>query len=346
MGDYRTTSGEEHPLPEKDARRRRRRILTWLSVGLFVVLMLGFSIRVPRRVAVSGHVTTIHYAEVRPAVSGRVAEILLSSGAKVEEGAVLARLDAAEENGALEEALSRVGQAEAQLLHRSAEVAEARRVRQEQIAMAELKLRNATAKRERTRELLEKGLASGAALEDETMRAELAAVELRTLVNQDLSLDDKALVVLEQELAARKDAAERAAAAVRARMVCAPIAGLVVRYEFVVGELVRPENVLFEVYGGDRLILKLRVPERYATRVAQGHRYRAVLASYAGLRRRIFKGQIEALRDVIQSDGPSTYRVAYASFDPDEHQVPPGTTVEADIYYGSSSLWAYLLGLY
>ncbi len=346
MGDYRTTTGEEHPLPKKDARRRLKRIIVIVCASLAGVVLLGLAIHVPLKMTVAGHVTTANFAEVRPAVAGRVAEALASSGSIIEAGALLARLDASEEQEALKEALSRVRQAEAQREHKRAEVAEARRLLSEQVAMAELRFRNAVAKRERTRELLGKGLASGSALEDETLRAELAAVELRSLTNQDLSIGEKTLSILDQELAAREGAAQRAAAAVRLKNINAPIAGTLVRYEFVVGELVRPENVLFEIYGSDRLILKLRVPERYAVRVAPGQPYKARLASYAGLKRRTFEGEVEAMRDVIQADGAITYRAVYCSFDSGGQPVPPGATVEADIHYGTSSLLAFLLGMY
>lgn len=346
MGDYRTTTGEDHPLPEKDARRRRRRMLLSLGGGIAVIIMIGFVVRLPQTVAVNGHVTTINFAEVRPVVAGRIAEIYAASGQKVESGALLARLESQAQQEALEEALSQVRKIEAQREHTRAEIAENRRVLSDQIVMAELRLRNAESKRERTRELLAKGLASGAALEDDTLRTELASVELRSLTNQDLTLGDRTMAILDHELAAGKDAANRIAAELHSREIHAPITGLVVRYEFVVGELVRPDNVLFEIYGGDRLILKLRVPERFSTRVAAGQAYKAILASYAGLRRVVFRGRIEAMRDVIQSSGALAYRTAYASFDPNGHLVPPGTTVEADIYYGSACFWVWLFGLY
>jgi hypothetical protein len=61
--------------------------------------------------------------------------------------------------------------------------------------------------------------------------------------------------------------------------------------------------------------------------------------------RNYFWGEVEYLRNVIQNDGKTNYRMAYCSFDPGEHSIPPGTTAEARIYYGKSSLWLYIFNV-
>jgi len=197
----------------------------------------------------------------------------------------------------------------------------------------------------RTREGMARGLVAGSVLEDDQLKEQLARAELDSLLKKDLSLYEKDLTVLRQELESRQDAAARAEAAIRAREIRAPIAGQVLRYEFVLGELVRPETLLYEIFGGEKQILKLRILERHALRVAVGNRYHAWLASYRGLQRVRFRGEVQFLRNVIQSDGQATYRVAFCSFDSQNHAVPPGTTAEAKIYYGKTCLWFFLFGL-
>ena len=117
------------------------------------------------------------------------------------------------------------------------------------------------------------------------------------------------------------------------------------RYEFVIGELVRPENVLYEIFGGDRQVLKLRIPERYAALAAPGQPYKASLTPYGGLKPVWFTGHIEALRNVIQTEGQKTYRVAYGDFAGRGHTVQPGTSAEVRIYCGRVNLWQFLLDL-
>lgn len=345
MGDFRTTAAGTLPLTQQERKLKRRR---WVTTGLLLAILLiaaGFALQVPRIVSANGYVTTEQYAEVRAPVVGTVAGICVQSGARVNQGDLLVQLDCAAEQDSLEEAQRQVQKAEAELIRREGEAAEKKRRLSEDIAVADLRLQNTSSRLARTRELLAKGLVSGSALEDDKLKEALARAELTSLKNQDLSLYEKDLDILRRELDARREAAERAATAVRARAIRAPIAGHVLRYEFVIGELVRPDTVLMEIFGGAKQIMKLRVSERYATRVQVGNRYEARLGSYRGLRGVWFTGRIEYLRNVIQSEGQIAYRVAYCSFDPQSYTVPPGTTAEARIYCGKTCLWFYLFGL-
>ncbi|NOY79903.1 MAG: HlyD family efflux transporter periplasmic adaptor subunit [Kiritimatiellaeota bacterium] len=345
MGDYRTTSGESLPEPKKLRRRRWLRRLLTVGIGATALIGAVWKIRVDRYVVAAGYVTTEHYAEVRSPTVGIVAEIVVRTGAQIEKGDLMVRLDDTQQRATLEQAQSQVRKAEAQLSRREAEIRELQRKLREDIAIAKLRLGNATTKVVRTRELLKKGLVAASALEDAKLNEELARAQLTSLLSRDETVYDKELAVLRQELQGQRDAEVRAEAQVRARQIRAPIAGRVLRYEFVIGELVRPEQVLYEIFGGDQQVLKLRIGERYATRVAVGQRYRATLAPYSGLQKVWFEGKIKYLRNVIQADGKRTYRVAYCSFDPQGRTVPPGTTAEARVYYGRSSLLLYLLGV-
>ena len=345
MGDYRTTAGESIPLSK---RQRRTRFLLFFVLFLVVLAgigVAGWRIQMDRYVLASGYVTTEMYAEVRPPTVGIVAEILVKSGMQVEKGQAVVRLEASEERATLEEAKSLVNKVEAELSRREAEIAELKRKVREDIEIAKLRLQNTSAKLLRTRELLTKGLVAASALEDDKLKEDLSKAELTSLLSKDKSIYDKELAVLRQDLAGRSDSVSRAEARVRAKEIRAPIAGSVLRYEFVIGELVRPETVLLEIFGGEKQILKLRVAERYAMRVAPQQRYKARLAPYRGLQPVRFEGEVQHLRSVIQAEGQKTYRVAYCSFDAGGHDVPPGTSAEAKIYYGRSCLWFYLFGV-
>jgi len=100
---------------------------------------------------------------------------------------------------------------------------------------------------------------------------------------------------------------------------------------------------MYEVFGGDRQVLKLRIPERYAARVAVGQSYKARLAPYGGLQPFWFTGHISALRNVIQTEGQQAYRVAYGDFEARGKNVPPGTSAEVRIYCGQVNVWQFLL---
>lgn len=345
MGEYRTTKGEPALTSAAQRRRRQWRRVFLLVLAVGAVAVAGSLVRVERSFLATGYVTTETYAEVRPSTVGVVADILVSTGTTVTQGQVLVRLDMAEDQASVEEAQNLVLQMESDLGRRQAEIAEEHRRHDEQIAMARLRLQNAETKITRAQELLAKGLLAGSTMEDYTLAGQIARAELESLLKQDLSIPDQELAARHQAIQARREALARAAARLNLKFVRAPVAGQVLRYEFVLGELVRPENILYEVFGGDRQVLKLRIPERYAERAAEGLRYEALLTSYGGLQAVWFTGHIEHLRNVIQAEGQKTYRVAYGDFNARGHTVSPGTSAEARIYYGKVNLWRFLLDL-
>jgi multidrug resistance efflux pump len=367
MGDYRTTSGESHPVSRKVARRRKLIIMLVVLLLVGGIVATGIFVKVERYATATGYVTTEKYAEVRPGTTGTVAGIEGHTGEYVEEGDLLVQLSSLEEKATMEEAQSRVEKAEVELKRRQAQIAtdlERRRVALDEqkqnhadaIKIARLQLQNAQSKLAITKQLVEKGLKAKNALEDEELKEELAQAKLASLLAKDLAIYDTLLSkdestyqtelsAMRQELQALKDAVKRADARLRAKQICAPIAGHLVRYEFVVGELVRPESVLYEIFGGELQVLKLRVGERYSAKIATGQPYSAILAPFRGVNTIYFKGQIQSLRNVIQAEGKSTYRVAYCDFDNRGLEISPGTTAEARIYYGESCLWYYLFNI-
>jgi multidrug resistance efflux pump len=345
MSDYRTTTGE--PLPDGVRQKRRLRRL-WIKRAAWTlpaVLMIGFIIPIRIRVAASGYVTTDHYAEVRPPITGPVAEILVTSGQRVLQGDLLVRLDDSAARAALEEAAAAVRQTEARLARREAELAQEKRQRGHLVNEARLRLEHAEVSLKMTQELHSRGLSSGKALEDQKMNLALAGAAQERLRDEDETLDEKELEELRRELDVKRSAAAKAQAELQSRSIHAPISGETVRYEFVNGELVTPESVLYEIFGGDRLILKLRIPERHAAQVTAGDPYRARLSIYTGIGQQRFRGVVSSLRSVIQSDNQQHYRMAYCTFDDLGMAVPPGTSAEARITVATVPLWFWLAGV-
>ena len=371
MGDIRTTKGVEPPAPRSERRRKAVRV-TAVSVAVAAaVVAAGAVIRVPRRAYATGYATTREYAEVRSAASGRVAEILAVSGDSVEAGAPLLRLEddadrtavaeaegaVAEADGAVAEAEGQIAKGEAELALREAQREENLRLHADAVKAAELDVAQAGSRLALTRQLHAKGLASGRKLEDDQYSLAKAEERLRSLRGKDLSLEDRQIEVLRKEAEIRKDslarlrasaarsraALERARVALGQRTVAAPVAGRVVRYTFYVGEMIRPDMVLYEIFGGEPRTLKLRVPEKAAGEVAAGMPLDVRLRTVRGIFPRRFPGTVDVLRDVVEGTGDACYRVAYASFDPGDTPVAPGTTAEARIRTGTVSLWEFVV---
>ncbi len=229
MGDFRTTTGEPLPDSRRERKRRVKAWARWSLIGLAVVIVLGWIIRVPRHVLARGYVTTTEYAEVRPASGGQVAEILVHSNDRVNQGDTLVRLDDAIEQASLDEAKGLVARLEADLVRRESELAESTRRRRHELAQAQLRLEHTHTTLALLEALHEKGLASGRALADKKVQLTLAQAELDARRAEDLTLPEKELDVMRRELESKRSAMERAAARVAAREERAPNDGVAVR---------------------------------------------------------------------------------------------------------------------
>lgn len=345
MGDYRTTTGEKVPMPPRQRRRRLRQWLVGGCAALIAIVLGGSLVRVDRVVTAQGHVMTDVYAEVYASIDGRVARIEVSNGDRVEEGQAMVRLEDVEEQTLLAEAQIQHRKAVAEMERREAEIAERRRAHQDDVRVARLRLENARAKHARSRELVERRLAAASALEDFRLQEELVTAELEALLAADLTVFDGELRVMALEVEARTEAVSRAEARLSRCVVRAPIAGLVVRYDFGVGEQLRPDRLLYEIFGDAPPVLKVRVRERDAVRVEPGQRYRAELTPFGGWGRARFDGKVLYLRDVIQTDARGGYRMATCTFDPGGLQVPMGASAEVRIRGGRAPFWSWLFGL-
>lgn len=346
MGEYRSTSGEKRPATAGEKRLRRSRVLVGSLAGAVVIGMLGQFIQVPRRVPAAGYATTSSYAEIRAPLVGQITGIDRVSGDRVDEGDMLARMEDAVERALLAEAESEVRRCSAELAYKEAELGEQLRERTNRIVVAAMTLEHARRRLEITTQLGGKGLASSRDVMEDTFKVRLAEAEYRRLGETDFRLAERQLAVLRQTLQSRQDAVARARANLHARTIRAPIAGRVFRHTFFVGEVVRPDMVLFEIFGGDDHVLRLRVPERYATRVATNQPVRAQLRTDRRLLgRHWLQGHVGHVRDAIQAEGNQTYRVVYAPFDPGTIAVPPGATADAQIEVGRTSIWRMLFDL-
>ncbi len=368
MGDIRITEGEGLPETRAQRRHRKGKALAWFFGVVILVGLLGWVIPVNRYATARGYVTTREYAEVRSPVTGIVNRILVSSGETVEAGQVLVELNCAEEEASLSEAQARVSRLRSErerrqtemsstLSRKTVELAEQKRNHAAQLQVAELELANQESRLGLTQELVEKGLKSQRELDEIRLGRDLCQVRLEALRQKDFQVFEELLErdrqmyaseiqSIDEELSALEDSVRRAQARIENRKIRAPIGGKVVRYEFVVGELLEPTYVIYEIFGGEEQVLKLRVDERYATRLATGQRYRARLASYnSAIERIYFRGQVSYLRNVVQNDGQNAYRMAYCDFHPGDLAIQPGTTAEARIYYARSSFWSFLLNL-
>lgn len=222
-------------LPPAEARERVWRVEAHVlaAASMHPTLVLYGRIEAPDRIRAAAP------------VGGRVLEIGVRDGDRVEPGTVLARLDPRD----LE---PRVAQAAADV--------ERERIRhrhdQEAIAQERTLLQLAEAKLERFERLKNARLGAESAFDQ--AREEVARVRLSLSQRQQAIAEHPArLAQLQARLAEARRDAERGA-------IVAPFAARIGRVEVAAGDQVQPGQTLLSLYSSDALYLRARVPAIYA----------------------------------------------------------------------------------
>lgn len=347
MGEYRSTRGEKPPKTETEKKRTAWRIWLKIAVGAAVLAVALAIVRIPRYIPASGYATTYPYSEVRSPVSGVIASIEAFSGDTVEKGDVLVRLNDEIEKSVLEKAVLEEKRTASELEYKRFSLAEAQRVHSNELHLAALALDYAKKRLGITRQLVEKGLASSRDLMYDEHQVEMSALKYGQLEGRDFAREHKETEMLMRSLEAAAAAVGRAKADLESRTIRAPSPGLLFRHTFYVGEVARPDQVLFEIFGNEQKLLRLRVPEKYSTRIPPSSRVRA---QFRTDRKLVFKNWVSAkvgdMRGVIQSEGNETYRVVYCPYGDGGVEIPPGTGADAEIFAGRVPLWKVVFGVW
>ena len=203
----------------------------------------------------SGYVVARRQATVSSKVTGKVEEVFIEEGMRVEAGEVVATLDDSTQQAQLELALAQVDSAQASL------------------AEIEAQLRNARLERDRTRDLAGRDLASKSSLD----AAEAAYDELAAR----LATGRENVDVAERNVALARDSLAN-------MTIRAPFAGMVVSKNAQPGEMISPVSAgggftrtgICTIIDTDSLEIEVDVNESYIQRVKAGQRVSAALDAY------------------------------------------------------------------
>ena len=203
----------------------------------------------------SGYVVARREATVSSELTGKVREILVEEGMRVEEDQVVARLDDATQ--------------QAQLQLANAQVVAARAA----LAETEAQLRAARLERDRLRDLAERQLVSESSLD--TAEANYDALSAR------LDTGKENVIVAERSRALAEDALDN-------MTIRAPFGGMVVSKNAQPGEMISPVSAgggfmrtgICTIVDMDSLEIEVDVNEAYIQRVQAGQRVSATLDAY------------------------------------------------------------------
>ena len=241
----------------------------------------------------SGYVAARRQATVSAKITGKVAEVLIEEGMQVDDGQVLARLDATD--------------AEAQRALARAQLQAAR----SQLGEIEANLALSTRELERAQELRSRGLAPEAALD--TARAQRQALAAR-------------LASAREQVDVSGRQVEMAEIAVDNTIIRAPFAGVVIAKAAQPGEMISPISAgggftrtgIGTIVDMDSLEIEVDVGEAYIGRVQPGMPVEATLNAYPD-----WKIPAEVIAIVPTADrGKATVRVRIAILERDPRIVP------------------------
>ncbi|HLT90182.1 MAG TPA: efflux RND transporter periplasmic adaptor subunit [Woeseiaceae bacterium] len=205
----------------------------------------------------SGYVTARRQATVSAETTGKVAEVLVEEGMRVEAGQVVARLDATTQVAQLELARAQVSAARAAL------------------AETEAQLRAARLERDRLRDLAARSMTSAASLDQAEAAYDALAARLAA-GRENVEVAERAVSVAQEAL---DDMTIRA-----------PFSGMVVSKNAQPGEMISPISAgggftrtgICTIVDMDSLEIEVDVNEAYIGRVQPGQRVTATLDSYPG----------------------------------------------------------------
>ncbi|HXJ82449.1 MAG TPA: efflux RND transporter periplasmic adaptor subunit [Candidatus Methylomirabilis sp.] len=203
----------------------------------------------------SGYVTARRQATVSAKITGKVVEVLIEEGMRVNEGAVLARLDATDAQAALSLARAQLTAARSQLAEVSAQLTQAERdhARQE--------------------ELYNKQLVSAQSLDATLAQRDMLRARLATA---------------EEQIKVAREAVAVAEVGLDNTVIRAPFDGIVVAKSAQPGEMISPISAgsgftrtgIGTIVDMDSLEIQVDVNESYINRVAPGQKVEAILNAY------------------------------------------------------------------
>ena len=336
-----STSGNTRP-----PRTRRRRLLTWrrfvaacviVPVGIVVALT---QLQTRRWVHASGYVMTAAEVELRPSVSGAIAQKLVSTGDLVEKGQLVIRLHDQVEVAAHAQAVAQLKAKQAQLeqLHSAQELEKA--LRKEQTYQARQSLALAQGNLDRITQANKAGAVfSRRESEDAQLRVEIANSRLKELqLTRDSVMANQIDVLEEQIESASKEVvlreAERSMYEVRS-----PIVGTIQFNRFGHGEVVEPKDVLGQVFDRRKWIVKLTISERWISHLQADQEVEVTLAAFPKIQYGYLPARITRVSRVVTpqlaSDGVF-YAEAIVTA-PDQFELDPGMSALVRINTGATT---------
>ncbi|HEX5421162.1 MAG TPA: efflux RND transporter periplasmic adaptor subunit [Gammaproteobacteria bacterium] len=302
---------------------KRPILLLAVAAAMIAAVVLYVSARKPKGIVLTGIVTTDD-VQVGALLQGRIENLAVAAGDKVEKGQLLARIapqapqaDFAYYKNLEKAAAAAVEEAESQLTFFEDQTRSQIRQAQANVAVAqadarqtEADLANAQAEFKRQQQLSDKGLTSpqavdaaraayeGAKAHSESavkqVQAAEAALSLAKANEKQLGAHKATVRAAGEQLAASRAQTEKAKIQLGYTEVRAPLAGIVDVRAALQGEVVNPGETIVSLIDPDNLWIRADVEESYIDRVHLGEKMQVRLPSGAARECSVFFRGVDA----------------------------------------------------
>ena len=257
-----------------------------------------------RTVQFSARVEALSRVEIGATVTGRVAQVLVSEGAQVQQGALLVRLESDELRAALAQTLSSQQQAAARLAGLRST---GRSAASAAVAQAQASVDAARSEFERVQQLVAQGFLSASRLDDARRLRDVAAAQLDSARSQERAFGEAGTEVAQAQ--AQTTLAAAAVEAARARLaqtaLLAPSDAQVLSRAVEPGQIVQPGKNLMTLALAGPTQLVAQVDERFLDQLAVGQNASALADAYPGRR---FGARVIAIAPTVDAQRCSCAR--------------------------------------
>jgi multidrug resistance efflux pump len=295
------TKGPQTGRPPRTPRRGGltfKRFVLYTMIVLVALVVAAVLVPTTRWVDGSGYLMTDQEAEIRPSVEGVIQECVAHQGATVNEGDTLIQLRDSAQQLAYEQSLQELNAKRSRLEYVLSNQEILKKKNAEQIQQVQLRLQLGQDKLEKMRAAVA-GAVSPAEINQAVLEVSLAQSQLNELQLPQDELMAKEAQVLRDEILAAQSLVARHHEAVLARKIVSPLSGQVYFHRFEIGEVVKPEHVLGQVFDTSSWVVKLKLPERKIMYIQPGQALEVELAAQTGLIRRPFKAVISRILPVV-----------------------------------------------
>ncbi len=335
------STGSPQGRPPRKTRKRfwtfRRFLLALIGFVVSLAVLATF-IPTTRWVAGTGYLTTDLETELRPSVEGVIQERLVSQGDSVTMGQTLIQLRDASQQLAYEQAIQELNAKRSKLEYVLSHQDMSVKRREQQIQQLELQLELGKDRVERMRQAPH-GAVSPVEINQAVLEVALIESKLVELLLPQEDVMAKEAQVLRDEISAAKSRVARHQDEILLRKITSPLNGVVFFHRFEIGEVVKPEHVLGQVFDTGEWVIKLKLPERKITYVQPGQTLEVELAATTGFISRPLSATISRVLPIVspQATGDGVF-YAEATITDFNNLVPqPGMSVRVRINTGRTN---------